>query len=144
MKRIIFLLVLFLPVILSGCYTVVSFQEEPEQLVQANTSAYEFSGSYFDEEDDTNAIDSTYGLTSDDVYEVEEEPGFFENLITEIIYGLSNISSNEDNMIMIFNGDNVVYIVNSENSSSTKENSSTDQNHSSTRNTGDRNYNLRK
>lgn len=139
-------LTIFLPVtvfLFSGCYTVSSFQEKPEKLVEANLSSEETSEDYFNEENYSVETDGGYELANTDSLE-EEETGFFENLISEIISGFSNISNNEDTMIMIFNGDNVVYIVNSENSTSTSENSSTDRNHSATRNNGDRNYNSRK
>ena len=139
-------LTIFLPVtvfLFSGCYTVSSLQEKPEKLVEAKLSSEEISEDYFDEEYNNVETDGGYELANTDSLE-EEEPGFFENLISEIISGFSNISNNEDTMIMIFNGDNVVYIVNSENSTCTNENSTTDQNRSATRNTGDRNYNSRK
>lgn len=139
-------LTIFLPVtvfLFSGCYTVSSLQEKPEELVEVNLPNEEASEDYFNEENYNVETDKSYKLTNTDSLE-EEEPGFFENLISEIISGFSNISNNEDTMIMIFNGNNVVYIVNSDNSNSTNENSSTDQNHSAIRNNGDRNYNSRK
>lgn len=143
MKLVLKILLLLIIFLFSGCYTVISLQEKPEELVEANLPGEEASEDYFNEENYNYEIDSSYELADTDSLE-EEEPGFFEILITEIISGLSNISNNEDNMIMIFNGDNVVYIVNSDNSTNTNDNSSTDRDHSSTRNNGDRNYNSRK
>ena len=139
-------LTIFLPVtvfLYSGCYSVSSLKEKPKELVETNLSSEEISEDYFDEGYNNVETDGGYELANTDSLE-EEELGFFEYLITEIISGFSDISNNEDTMIMIFNGDNIVYIVNSENSTSTSENSSTDQNHSATRNNGDRNYNSRK
>lgn len=143
MKLVLTIFLLVTVFLYSGCYSVSCLKEKPGELVETNLSSEETSEDYFDEEYNNVETDGGYELANTDLLE-EEELGFFENLITEIISGFSNISNNEDTMIMIFNGDNIVYIVNSENSTSTSENSSTDQNHSSTRNNGDRNYNSRK
>ncbi|MCW8809345.1 MAG: hypothetical protein OQJ93_09165 [Ignavibacteriaceae bacterium] len=142
--KLVLTILLFVTIFLfSGCYTVSSLQEKPDELIEANHSNEDKSKDYFSEENYDVEIDSSYELAYADSLE-EEESGFFENLITEIVYRLSNISNNDDNLIMIFSGDNVVYIVNSDNSSGTIENSSTKRNHSSTRNTSDRNYDGRK
>ena len=144
MKVMVTFLISIVTLFFSGCYTVVSLQEKPDEVVEATTLVDESSRSYFDEETLAEETDSINDFSNTSPTRQEEETGFFETIITEVIAALSNISNNDDDMLMLFCGDAIIYIVNSDNSSSVEVNSSADRNLSSTRNIGDRNYNSRK
>ena len=137
MKGIIILFVFFSTTLFNGCYTIVSIEEEPEQLAESTTLDDESSGSYFDEELYAEEIDSGYKYINQNTVEEDTELGFFEILITELISGLSNVSYSED--VIIYTEDS-----GTDNSSASSENSTKEREYSSTRNTGDRNYNGRK
>lgn len=138
MKVIVTFLIFIITILFSGCYSVVSIKEEPEEALETATLVDKSSVSYFDEETDSGNDFSNTPSTQ------QEETGFFEFLISEVIASLSNISNNDDDMMMLICGDAIFYIVNSDNSSITRENSTANRKLTSTRNTGDRNYNSRK
>lgn len=143
MKVIVTFLIFIITILFSGCYSVVSIQEEPEEALET-TLVDKSSVSYFDEETFAEETDSSNNFSNTSLTMQEEETGFFESLIAEVIAGLSNISNNDDDMMMLICGDAIIYIVNSDNSSITQENSTANRKPNSTRNTGDRNYNSRK
>ena len=144
MKMMVTFLICIITILFSGCYSIVSTQEESEEVLEATALLDKSSVSYFDEETCTEETDSSNNFLNTSSTMQEEETGFFESLVTEIIAGLSNISNNDDEMIMLICGDAIFYIVNSDNSSIINENSIADRNLSSARNNGDRNYNSRK
>ena len=133
MKGIIILFVFFSLILFIGCYTIVSLEEEPEQLAESTTLDDESSGSYFDEENSGDEIDPSYEIVNNEIN--EDEASFWEILITNFISGLSNISYSDD--IIIYSSD-------SDNSSDSEDNPTTEREHSSPRHTGDRNYNSRR
>jgi hypothetical protein len=134
MKMLLSILLISSTTLITGCYTVLSLNEEPEELNSTTLSAENNSGSYFDEEIDTEEVDSNYEFAAENL-ELETEPTFLEILISEIISGLSNIS---------YSDDVIIYEHESDNSSTSNENSTNERDHSSTRNSGDRNYKNRK
>jgi hypothetical protein len=129
MKGIIILFVFFSTTLFNGCYTIVSLEEEPEQLAESTTLDDESSGSYFDEENSGDEI------VNNDMIEQETEPGFWEILVAGIISELSDIS---------YSNEVIIYSSDSDNSSDTEDNPTTERENSSPRHTGDRNYDRRR
>jgi len=142
MKILFSILVISSMNLITGCYTVLSLNEEPEELNSTTTSAEYYSGSYFDKETDTEEVDSNYDFEAENL-EPETEPSFLEILIGEIILGLSNISYSEGVINYEYEADNS-YEHESDNSSVSNENSTSERDRSSTRNSGNRNYKNRK
>jgi len=142
MKVLLSILLISSTTLITGCYTVLSLNEEPEELNSTTTSAENYSRSYFDEEMDIEEVDSNYEFAVENL-ELETEPTFLEILISEIILGLSNISYSESVINYEYETDNR-YEHESDNSSGSNENSTNERDHSSTRNSGNRNYKNRK